>query len=275
MHQHLKYQALQQLIGSMESLAVAYSGGVDSTFLIKTVHDLLGDKALAVTAKSATSPAREFQAAVELADRIGIKLLVLEVDELEIDGFSANTPNRCYLCKRHLFSKIIEIARQHRVALVADGTNADDSSDYRPGLQALTELGILRPLCQVGMGKQEIRDLSRTMLLPTWDKPAQACLASRFPYGQRISREKLAMVDAAELFLMQQGFRQIRVRHHGDIARIEVSPGERSRFIDEQLMDQIDKQFRRIGFAYTALDLQGYRSGSMNENLVELSDTKY
>jgi uncharacterized protein len=273
LRQH-KLEELHQLIGSMDSLAVAYSGGVDSTFLVKVAHDIIGDKVVAVTAKSLTYPAREFQAAVDFANKVGIMQLVVGIEELDIEGFADNPLNRCYLCKRHLFTQVIEIANQNQIKWVADGSNADDSRDYRPGLKALEELGIISPLRQVGMTKQEIRDLSKTMHLPTWNKPAMACLASRFPYGQRISREKLSMVEQAEQFLLDQGFQQIRVRHHGDIARIEVSPGERLSFMDEKLMDQIDEQFRSLGFAYTALDLKGYKTGSMNEKIIKLGAEK-
>lgn len=262
-----KFKLLQRKIMLMDSLAIAFSGGVDSTFLLKVANDLLGNRAVAITARSLTYPEREFGEAVNFANDIGIKHLVVVIDELDIKGFADNPPNRCYLCKRELFSQILEVARNQNITLVADGSNADDVSDYRPGLKALGELGIVSPLRDAGLTKEDIRILSRQMNLPTWDKPAFACLASRFPYGQKISREKLAMVDKAEQYLLGLGLRQIRVRHHGDIARIEVSPHERAMFMDEKIMDKVDEEFRRIGFAYTALDLKGYRTGSMNENL--------
>jgi len=269
-----KLNALRKLIGSMGSLAIAFSGGVDSTFLLKVAHDLLGDRVVAVTASSPTYPPRELQEAVDFVNNSGIKQFVIDVEELDIDGFADNPVNRCYLCKRELFTKIVEIAHQNHIELVADGSNADDVSDYRPGMKALEELGIISPLREVRMTKEEIRVLSKEIHLSTWDKPAFACLASRIPYGQRISREKLSMVDKAEQYLLDKGFRQIRVRHHGEIARIEVSPEERTRFIDEKLMDQVNEQFIQIGFAYTALDLKGYRTGSMNEKIMNALDEK-
>lgn len=263
-----KLKALQKYIGSMDSLAIGFSGGVDSTFLLKVAFDILGDKALAVMVSSSTLPAREFRAAIDFVTEIGINALVINTDELDIEGFADNPINRCYLCKKDLFTRIMAAARQREIQLVADGSNADDVSDHRPGMMALAELGIISPLREAGMTKQEIRLLSKEMHLSTWDKPALACLASRIPYGQKITREKLLMVDKAEQYLIDRGFQQIRVRHHGDIARIEVSPEERFRFVDENLMDQIDEKFREIGFAYTALDLKGYRTGSMNEKLI-------
>lgn len=269
-----KLKALQDLIGSMESLAIAFSGGVDSTFLLKVAYDILGDKALAITIRSSTFPGREFRATVAFANDIGIKALVIDTDELDIEGFAENPINRCYLCKRELFSQIKAVARQSGIQLVADGSNADDVSDYRPGMQALEEMGIISPLREVGLTKDEIRLLSKEMHLSTWDKPAFACLATRIPYGQKISRDKLVMVDKAEQYLLDKGFRQIRVRHHGEIARIEVSPEERTQFMNEQLMDQVNEHFRQIGFAYTALDLKGYRTGSMNGKITNVLDKK-
>ncbi len=263
-----KLSALQKMIKSMDSLAIAFSGGVDSTFLLKVAHEILGNRVIAVTASSSTYPEREFRAAIDFVHDAGIKHLVIASEELEIEGFADNPVNRCYLCKRELFIQIVNIAYANNIELVADGSNIDDSRDYRPGMKALGELGIISPLWLADMTKNDIRALSKDMHLPTWDKPAFACLASRFPYGQRINREKLSMVDKAEQYLLDLGFQQIRVRHHGDIARIEVSPQERTRFADEKIMDQVDKQFRQIGFTYTALDLKGYRTGSMNEKIV-------
>jgi len=274
MKMYNKLKALQNLIGSMDSLAIAFSGGVDSTFLLKVAFDILGDKALAITVRSLTFPEREFRAAVEFVNGIGIKALVIDTNELDIEGFAENPINRCYLCKRELFTQIMAAACQSGMQLVADGSNANDVSDYRPGMQALKELGIISPLREVGMTKDDIRALSKEMHLSTWDKPAFACLATRIPYGQRISRDKLAMADKAEQYLLDKGFRQIRVRHHGEIARIEVSPEERTQFMKEQLMDQVNEYFRQIGFAYTALDLKGYRTGSMNEKITNVLDKK-
>lgn len=260
-----KLKQLQRNIEKMGSLAVAYSGGVDSTFLLKVAHDTLHDSVISVTARSATYPEREFEQAAEFVRTNGIKHIVIEFDELEIKGFADNPPNRCYLCKYELFSKIKEVAGKHNIQFIAEGSNIDDLSDYRPGMQAIKELGIVSPLKDVGLGKDGIRKLSKQMGLPTWDKPAFACLASRFPYGVKITREKLAMVDRAERYLLDLGFKQLRVRYHVDTARIEVAQAERLKFFDLELMDKVSGHFREIGFAYTSLDLKGYRTGSLNE----------
>ena len=252
-------------IEKMGSLAVAYSGGVDSTFLLKVAYDVLQDRAIAVTARSSTYPEREFKEAKEFTHSAGIKHIVIHSEELEIEGFTNNPPNRCYLCKYELFSKIKEVAGKYHIQHIAEGSNIDDLDDYRPGMQAIKELGIISPLKDVSLGKDAIRKLSKQMGLPTWDKPAFACLASRFPYGEKITREKLAMVDRAEQYLLDLGFKQVRVRHHGDTARIEVAEAERLKFFNLKLMENVYKQFQEIGFAYTALDLKGYRTGSMNE----------
>jgi len=249
----------------MQSVAVAYSGGVDSAFLLKVAHDVLDENAIALTARSYIHPEREFRQAVEFAQKIGAKQVVIDSEELEIEGFSDNPVNRCYLCKKALFSKISEWARQNSIRHVADGSNTDDLGDYRPGTQATKELGVVSPLQEAGLNKDEIRILSKELGLPTWDKPAFACLASRFPYGQKITREKLQQVDQGEQFLLDLGFRQIRVRHHGDVARLEVSADERGKFFDTALMDKVYQQFARFGFTYVSLDLKGYRTGSMNE----------
>lgn len=252
-------------IEKIGSLAVAYSGGVDSTFLLKVAHDVLRDQVIAVTVRSSTYPEREFKEAAEFTRTAGIKHIIIQSEELEIEGFTDNPPNRCYLCKHELFSKIKEVAQKYNIKYIAEGSNIDDLGDYRPGMQAIKELGIISPLKDTGLGKDAIRKLSKQMELPTWDKPAFACLASRFPYGVKITRDKLAMVDRAEQYLLNLGFKQVRVRHHGDTARIEVAVAERLKFFDLELMDNIYKQFQKIGFAYTSLDLKGYRTGSMNE----------
>jgi uncharacterized protein len=260
-----KLKQLRRHIEKLGSLAVAYSGGVDSTFLLKIAHDVLQDHAIAVTAQSSTYPKREFKEAAEFTRNAGIRHIVIQSEELEIEGFTNNPPNRCYLCKYELFSKIKDVAVKYHIQYIAEGSNIDDLGDYRPGMQAIKELGIISPLKDAGLGKVDIRKLSKEMGLPTWDKPAFACLASRFPYGEKITRDKLAMVDRAEQYLLNLGFKQVRVRHHGDTARIEVAEAERPKFFDLKLMDNVYKQFQKIGFAYTSLDLKGYRTGSMNE----------
>jgi uncharacterized protein len=262
---HTKLEVLKRFISQRGSLAVAYSGGVDSTFLLKVAHDVLKENAIAVTARSSTLPERELRGATDFARKIGVKHVVIMSEELDIEGFADNPVDRCYFCKRELLSKIRAVAQQLGLHDVADGSNIDDLSDYRPGMKAVMELGVVCPLKEAGMGKNDIRILSKEMNLPTWDKPAFACLASRFPYGQKITKEKLEVVDQMEQFLLDLGCRQVRVRHHGDIARIEVSAEERCKFFDSDFMDIVDEKFKRCGFAYVALDLKGYRTGSMNE----------
>lgn len=262
---HHKLDVLKNNIKQMESVALAFSGGVDSTFLLKVAQDTLPGNVIAVTARSSTYPEREYREAVDFAQKIGATHVVIDSEELDIAGFSDNPVNRCYFCKQALFSKIMDVARQHRIRTVADGSNIDDLGDYRPGMEAAKELGVVSPLQDAGMTKEDIRILSREMGLPTWDKPAFACLSSRIPYGQKITREKLAQVDRGEQFLLDLGFRQVRVRHHGDVTRLEVSAHERNKFFDTDLMDKVYEKFKQLGFSYVTLDLKGYRTGSMNE----------
>ena len=262
---HDKLNILRDNIRRMQSVAVACSGGVDSAFLLKIAHDILPEHVVAVTARSAIYPARELKQAAELVQSMGVESVVLPFEALALEGFADNPVNRCYLCKKALFSKISQWARQHDIRHVADGSNVDDLGDYRPGTQASKELGIVSPLQEAGLNKDEIRVLSKELGLPTWDKPASACLASRFPYGQRITRERLEQVERGEQSLFDLGFRQVRVRHHGDTARLEVAADERGKFFDEALMDRIYEKFRQIGFLYVSLDLRGYRTGSLNE----------
>ena len=255
------------------SIAIAFSGGVDSTFLLKVANDVLGNNVIAITARSSTFPEREFKEASNFAKNLGIKHIPITSEELDIEGFSENPTNRCYYCKKELFTKICEIAKQNGIDYIADGSNVDDEGDYRPGMTALKELGIISPLREAGMTKEDIRTLSKAMNLPTWEKQSFACLASRFPYGQKITKEKLELIDAAEQYLLDLGFKQLRVRHHGDMARIEVSVGERKKFFDETMMDNVHNKFKELGFNYVTLDLKGYRTGSMNE-VINRSDKK-
>lgn len=265
---HEKLKQLRENLSNMQSLALAFSGGVDSSFLLKVAGEVLGDQVLAVTARSSTYPEREYREAEALAESFGVRHMTIMSEELEIDGFADNPPNRCYFCKHELFDKVKEIAVREKIRYVADGSNLDDLGDYRPGLKAVKELEVVSPLREAGLHKEEIRLLSREMGLPTWNKQAFACLASRFPYGEKITREKLAMVDKAEQFLLDLGFRQVRVRHHGNLARIEVGGTERDRFFTENLMDKVYSELKQIGFTYVALDMKGYRTGSMNEAIL-------
>ncbi len=248
-------------------MAVAFSGGVDSTFLLKTAHEVLGENAVAVTIESCFFPKREMEEAGDFCKREGIWQICREMKPLSIEGIRQNPENRCYLCKREIFRTIRRIAEQNHIAHVAEGSNMDDDRDYRPGHRAISELGIESPLRQAGLWKTEIRELSREMGLPTWDKPSFACLASRFVYGEPLSEERLAMVERAEEFLQERGFRQVRVRIHDRLARIEVLPEDFRRLTEEKLRVELAESFRTYGFQYVTLDLQGYRTGSMNESL--------
>jgi len=264
-----KFQLLKDIIKKRGSAAIAFSGGVDSTFLIKVAHEVLGDKLIAVTATSSTYPERELKEAIEYAKDMGVKHIVISSEELEIEGFASNPKNRCYYCKKELFTKINKVAIENGLEYVFDGSNLDDTGDYRPGMQAAKELEVVSPLKEAGLTKKDIRELSKELGLPTWNKPAFACLSSRFPYGNKITLPKLKMVDKAEQFLLDMGIRQVRVRHHGEIARIEVAPEEREQFFSVDVMDKIGTEFKKIGFTYVTLDMLGYRTGSMNEVLTK------
>ena len=264
-----KFQLLKDNIKKRGSAAIAFSGGVDSTFLVKVAHEILGDNVITVTATSSTYPERELKEAIKYAKNIGVKHLIISSEELDIEGFASNPKNRCYYCKKELFTKIKAVAKENVVEYVFDGSNLDDNGDYRPGMQAARELEVISPLKEANLTKADIRELSKELELPTWNKPSFACLSSRFPYGRKITIPKLKMVEEAEQFLLDMGIRQVRVRHHGEIARIEVSPEERIKFFDIEVMDKIGEKFKDIGFAYVTLDILGYRTGSMNEVLTE------
>lgn len=260
-----KYDDLKKMLKDFGSVAVAFSSGVDSTFLLYAAKEALGDKAIAVSAKSCSFPERELNEAKAFCEAHKIRHIIFESEELDIEGFSQNPVNRCYICKHELFEKIIKIAEKDGINAILEGSNLDDNGDYRPGLQAVAELGIKSPLRSIGFTKEDIRALSKYLGLPTWDKQSFACLSSRFVYGETISKEKLSMVDKAEQLLLDVGFRQVRVRIHGTMARIEVLPDEFSKLISEDIRSKITASFKEFGFTYVTMDLTGYRTGSMNE----------
>ncbi|MBQ9595627.1 MAG: ATP-dependent sacrificial sulfur transferase LarE [Synergistaceae bacterium] len=264
-----KLATLREYISSLGSAAVAFSGGVDSTFLLKVAHDVLGsDKVLAVTIDSTFVPARELDESKAFCESNNIPHTVIHVDELSIPGIKENPPNRCYLCKKALFTKILEVAHANNLAHVLEGSNLDDLGDYRPGLQAIDELGIKSPLRFAGLTKAEIRKFSWELGLKTWDKPSFACLASRFVYGEVLTEKKLRLVERSEQVLLDLGFRQFRVRIHGsDLARIELLPEDFAKILEVKTRTKIYDALKSLGFVYIALDLKGYRTGSMNETI--------
>lgn len=263
-----EYQELVTLIKGMGSVVVGYSGGVDSTLVAKAAKDALGEKALCVLIDSCFIPRSEIDEAVSTAGEFGFSLMRVKKDTMAIESVPDNTRDRCYHCKKAVFSIMLEVARQRGLGHVLDGTNADDADDFRPGERATKELGIRSPLKELGFSKEQVREISKQLGLPTWDKPSYACLASRVPYGTPLTREVLGQVEAAESILRELGFHQCRVRHHGEIARVELMPEHMSAILARDTRELVHYRFRALGYRYVTLDLLGYRTGRMNEALI-------
>ena len=263
----VKLQHLRQSFLAMRSLMVAFSGGVDSTFVLRVAYETLGERVLALTTTSPTMPEDDRLNAVAMAQTLGVRHLIVESNELEIAGYAGNPLNRCYLCKHNLFTVCVEKARELGIETIVDGLNLDDLHDYRPGIKAAAEMQVRHPLVEVELTKAEIRELSHALGLTTWDRPASPCLSSRFPYGTQITLEGLRQVERGEQLLRSLGFRVARVRYHGEVARIEVEASEIARLLDNRLREVIDQELKKLGFRFVALDLKGFRSGSLNEGL--------
>jgi uncharacterized protein len=260
-----KFECLTRILAEHRRLLVAFSAGVDSTFLLKAAHMALGEKAIALTASSASAPPGEIDAARAFASRLGCRHVVLDSHELDNPSFAQNPVNRCFFCKDELYRICRAEAGKLGIETIVDGTNLDDLQDHRPGLKAASEWGVRHPLVEAGMTKEDIRRYSRQLDLPTWDKPSSPCLSSRFPYGTEISLERLKLIGNCELFMKELRFREFRVRYHGDLARLEIGQNEIDRLWERSTRDAIVKRFKELGFRFVTIDLQGFRSGSLNE----------
>lgn len=260
-----KLTILKEYLKSLGSLAVGFSGGVDSSFLIKVAHDVLGDKALAVTSDGPSMPRRELEESKNFANKYGIKQIIFKASELNLDDYTKNPKNRCYFCKKDTFTNVMRIAKENGIGYIAEGSNMDDLGDYRPGMIAAQEVGTVSPLRYAKLNKSEIRELSKEMGLPTFNKPSFACLASRIPYGETITEEKLVTIDKAEHFLFDMGFSQFRVRHYGETARIELLPNEMNLLFVHSNREKVVEKLKELGFSYVTLDLNGFKSGNMNK----------
>ncbi|MCR5321543.1 MAG: ATP-dependent sacrificial sulfur transferase LarE [Lachnospiraceae bacterium] len=262
-----KLTRLEEYIRGLGSLAVGFSGGVDSSLLLVVAANVLGDKAMAITGVDASIPERELKEAKEFCKEREIRHIICKVNPMKEESYRHNSPDRCYFCKHGIFTEIKKIAAENGIEYVAEGSNMDDLGDYRPGLKAVEELSVKNPLREAGLTKQDIREISKALGLPTWSKPAYACLASRFVYGEEITEEKLRMLDQAEQFLIEQGFLEERVRIHGNIARIEVPAKDIERLASEEIREAVYEKFKALGFMFVTIDMKGYKMGSMNATL--------
>jgi pyridinium-3,5-biscarboxylic acid mononucleotide sulfurtransferase len=264
-----KEERLRKIFRDLESVIVAYSGGVDSSYVAYIANAELGARAVCITGQSASLPAYQREEIAGVVERFGFQHEIIQTEELENPGYRANNADRCFFCKDELYTKLEAIARSRGITNIVDGSTVDDLGDYRPGRQAATQHAVRSPLIEVGLSKSEVRELSRSVRLPTWDKPASPCLSSRIAYGTTVTIERLSKVDRGEEILREFGFREFRVRHHDQLVRLEIAPAEMDRVLRKELIEELARRFRELGFKYVTLDLQGFRSGSMNEVLPE------